>query len=88
MRYYLEFTDKATEDIDFHNRRGNRALLGKLLRLLEVLSEHPFTGTGKPEPLKHQLVGLWSRRINQEHRLVYEVEGDKVFILSVKGHYD
>lgn len=88
MRYYLEFTDMATEDIDFHKRAGNKALLGKLLRLLEELSENPFTGTGKPEPLKHQLVGLWSRRINQEHRLVYEVEGDKVFILSVKGHYD
>jgi toxin YoeB len=47
----------------------------------------PFTGTGKPELLKHKLSGIWSRRINKEHRLIYEVKDDIVFILSVRGHY-
>ena len=88
MAYHLDFTDKAKEDIAYHRKTGNRAVLNKTLALLEELSEHPFSGTGKPEAMKHNLSGLWSRRINREHRLVYEVEEDTVFILSVKGHYE
>ena len=87
MAYHLDFTGKANDDIDAHKKAGNRAVLTKLLVLLNELAEHPFTGTGKPEPLKHNLSGTWSRRINGEHRLVYEVEKDTVFILSAKGHY-
>lgn len=88
MEYHLDFTVKANEDIAAHKKVGNKAVLNKLLVLLEELTKHPFTGTGKPEPLKHQLAGMWSRRINKEHRLIYEVEQNTVFILSVKGHYD
>ncbi len=88
MRYNLDFTDKAKEDIAAHKKSGNKAILNKLLTLLEELAEDPFTGTGKPEPLKHNLAGMWSRRINNEHRLVYEVEENTVFILSAKGHYE
>jgi len=87
MGYHLDFTDKANDDIATHQKAGNKAVLNKLLTLLEELEEHPFTGTGKPEPLKYNLSGCWSRRINREHRLVYEVTEDKVFILSAKGHY-
>jgi toxin YoeB len=87
MGYHLNFTDKAKEDIEVHKKAGNKAVLNKLLKLLEELSEHPFTGTGKPEVLKHSLSGCWSRRINQEHRLVYEVSDDTVIVLSAKGHY-
>jgi toxin YoeB len=87
MGYHLDFTDKAKDDIAVHRNSGNRAVLTKLVTLLEELEKHPFTGTGKPEPLKHNLYGCWSRRINREHRLVYEVSGDTVFILSAKGHY-
>jgi len=87
MGYHLDFTDKAKEDIAFHKKAGNKALLNKLLVLLEELTEHPFTGTGKPEPLKHDLSGMWSRRINREHRLIYEVEENTVFIYSAKEHY-
>jgi toxin YoeB len=54
---------------------------------LDEISEHPYTGTGKPEQLKHSLRGTWSRRINFEHRLVYEVIDSTIFILSVRGHY-
>lgn len=87
MAYYLDFTDKAKNDIAVLKKAGNKAALNKLFSLLEELTEHPFTGTGKPEPLKHKLSGMWSRRINREHRLVYEVEENTVFILSSKGHY-
>lgn len=88
MNYHLDFTDKALDDIQSHRMSGNKPVLNKLLILLEELIEHPFTGSGKPELLKYNLAGLWSRRINREHRLVYEV-GDKgvVVVLSAKGHY-
>lgn len=87
MGFHLDFTDKAAEDISAHQKAGNKIVLNKLLRLLEELAEHPFPGTGKPELLRHKLSGIWSRRINKEHRLIYEVKGEIVFILSVKGHY-
>ncbi|MEA5260363.1 Txe/YoeB family addiction module toxin [Arcicella aquatica] len=88
MSYRIDFTKQAQNDIDFHKKSGNKAVIKKLLTLLEELAEHPFTGTGKPEPLKYDLVGLWSRRINHEHRLVYEVVGDTiVIIIASKGHY-
>lgn len=88
MTYHLDFTDKAKDDIAWLKKSGNKAVLTKLLTLLEELTEHPFTGTGKPEPLKYALTGVWSRRINREHRLVYEVKDSIIFILSTKGHYD
>ncbi len=88
MSYRLDFTKQAQNDIDFHKKSGNKVVLKKLLTLLEELTEHPFTGTGKPEGLKHNLAGLWSRRINHEHRLVYEVVGNTiVIIIAAKGHY-
>ena len=87
MGYRLEFTDQAKEDIAAHKKGGNKAVLSKLLKLLEELTEDPFSGTGKPEPLKHNLSGFWTRRVNKEHRLIYEVTENNVFILSAKGHY-
>jgi toxin YoeB len=73
MSYHLDFSHQAQIDIDFHKKTGNKSVLKKLFVLLNELTEHPFTGSGKPEPLKYILAGTWSRRINQEHRLVYEV---------------
>lgn len=87
MAYHLDFTDQAKADIAAHRKAGNKTTLNKLLTLFNELAEHPFTGTGKPEPLKHVLKGKWSRRITQEHRLVYEVTEHVVFVLSAKGHY-
>mgnify|MGYP003494543523 CR=1 FL=1 len=88
MSYYLDFSDQAKNDISFHKKSGNKAVLKKLQVLLNELLEQPFEGTGKPEPLKHSLTGSWSRRINLEHRLVYEVVDNTVFIYSAKGHYN
>lgn len=87
MAYSIDFTESAKRDLKAHRKSGNKAILKKLLTLLEELAEHPFTGTGKPEALKHELTGCWSRRINKEHRLVYEVLDDSVLILSLYGHY-
>ncbi len=87
MGYNLDFTDRAKADIESHKKAGNKAVLNKLLKLLDELAEHPFTGTGKPEALKHDLSGYWSRRINKEHRLVFEVSDEVFYILSAKGHY-
>ena len=88
MSYHLDFSKQANADIDFYKKSGNKIVLKKLLVLLNELTEHPFIGTGKPEALKYDLTGLWSRRINQEHRLVYEVKEYSVFIHSARGHYN
>ena len=67
---------------------GNPKLLAKVITLLIEITNTPFDGTGKPEPLKHELKGKWSRRINDEHRLVYEVKEDTINVISCKYHYD
>lgn len=87
MSFHLDFSDQAKNDIDFHKKSGNKAVLKKILVLLNELTELPFQGTGKPELLKYNLSGNWSRRINKEHRLIYEVLEDTVNVLSAKGHY-
>jgi toxin YoeB len=88
MSYHLDFSDQAKSDIDFHKKSGNKAVLKKIFVLLNELTEHPFEGTGKPEALKYNLTGYWSRRISQEHRLVYEVLNDTILLHSAKGHYE
>jgi len=55
--------------------------------LILTIQESPFSGIGKPEPLKHQFSGLWSIRINREHRMIYKVDKELITILSLKGHY-
>ena len=83
------FLPKSKEHLDFFKKVNNPIILKKIRQLLEIIPESPYFGIGKPEPLKHHLSGLWSRRINQEHRLVYEViETDNVILIhSLKGHY-
>jgi toxin YoeB len=85
--FTLRLSDQAKEDIRLHKESGNKAIIKKITLLLEELGRHPFLGTGKPEPLKHSLAGCWSRRINREHRLIYEVTESIVSVLSAKGHY-
>ena len=87
MSYYLDFSQQAKSGIDFHKKQAIRLFWRKLFVLLDELTKHPFTGTGKPEQLKYILAGSWSRRINQEHRLIYEDMDDTVLIYSAKGHY-
>ena len=62
----------------------------KITALLEDISKHPYTGIGKPEPLKYELAGKWSRRINSEHRIIYSVNDDtiQIYVLSMRYHYN
>jgi len=87
MGFALLFSKQALKDVEFHKKSGNKIILKKLQILLNELAEHPKTGTGKPEQLKYELSGLWSRRINNEHRLIYEITENDVLIHSLKGHY-
>ncbi|WP_026951036.1 Txe/YoeB family addiction module toxin [Algoriphagus mannitolivorans] len=89
MKFNIVYRPDAIKDIEKIVESGNKPLLRKLKKLLKELEEHPETGTGKPERLKNNLSGLWSRRINQEHRLVYFIDGDRVVVtvVSAFGHY-
>ncbi len=73
-----------------HKRTGNKASMRKVQTILKELEENPYTGTGKPEALKHDLAGFWSRRINHKDRLIYSVEEEivTVFVISAMGHYE
>jgi toxin YoeB len=80
--------DKARElGVAVLDEDGLRALLARALDLIEAVTREPFAGIGKPEPLRHQLAGCWSRRINDRHRLVYRVNGRTLVILSCIYHY-
>ena len=87
MNYIIKFSQQAEDDLIIHKKYGKKAILKKIISLIEEIAKHPYVGTGKPEPLKYEFVGKWSRRINHEHRIIYEVENDKIVIYSLKGHY-
>jgi len=90
MKYIVLLDNKAKKDIIEHEKSGNKAIVRKIENLLLELQNHPETGTGKPERLKFNKSGLWSRRISGEHRLIYAVEASivRVIVVSAKGHYD
>lgn len=83
----IEYTLQAKEDLDFWKKANNVAVLKKIRKLIEAILQNPFEGIGKPEALRYNLSGCWSRRINKEHRIVYEIADDKIIIHSLKGHY-
>jgi toxin YoeB len=87
-KYKIRFLPEADEDIKKLKKIGDKSLVEKLIVLLEELKEHPTTGTGKPEYLRYEK--YWSRRINREHRLCYDIDGDSVvvLVLSAYGHYN
>jgi toxin YoeB len=89
MSYTLEFSKTALEDINKHKKSGDKSTLKKIEKLLNELLEHPTSGTGQPEMLKHDLAGLYSRRINRKHRLVYSIKEEiiTVYVLSAWSHY-
>ena len=81
--------EQAKKDRDYWKKSGNTKIQNRISALLKDIQQHPFTGIGKPEPLKHNLKGLWLRRINEEHRLVYQVADGMiyVYVLSMRFHY-
>jgi len=82
----LVFTPNGWEDYQ-HWVAADRAMLKRINRLIDDTLRDPFSGIGKPEQLRHALAGAWSRRISEEHRLVYLVDGDDVVILQTRFHY-
>lgn len=82
----LIFSEHAWEDY-LYWQNTDKLMLKRINRLIHEIMHDPFTGSGKPEPLKHGLSGYWSRRINDEHRLVYRPAEDAVFIAMVRFHY-
>ena len=83
------FLGQAEKDREYWKKSGNKAILNKITALLKDIAEHPYTGIGKPEPLKYELAGYWSRRINSEHRIVYSVDEEvvRVYVLSIRYYY-
>jgi toxin YoeB len=82
----LEFDTAAFEDLAWWVEQ-DRAQAVRVIRMIRETQRDPFSGLGKPEPLKHELSGCWSRRINPEHRLVYQVQKDRIRILACRYHY-
>lgn len=83
----IVLSPQAKEHIDFWNKTGNRQILNKIKKLIDSILESPYEGIGKPEQLKYELSGYWSRRINEEHRIVYKVENNTIYFIAFKGHY-
>ena len=80
------FSEVAWEDY-FYWQATDRQILKRINLLIREIQRSPHEGIGKPEPLKHSLSGYWSRRINDEHRIVYKVEGDELRIAQLRYHY-
>lgn len=77
----------AIEDLEYWKKSGSTIILKRIRQLLEAIQSDPFNGIGKPERLKHNWSDWWSRRINDEHRVVYKVQESKIVVYSLRFHY-
>lgn len=84
----IEFSPKAQKQFVEYRNAGDKKSLGKIFDIIQNITQTPFSGIGKPEPLKHTLAGMWSRQINKKDRLVYQIDDEVLMIISIKGHYD
>ena len=89
MRIYgSKIHQKELEHLEFWKKSGNKVIQKKIQLLIADIMKTPFKGIGKPETLKYNLLGTWSRKINEEHRIVYEIPDDAILLIhSLKGHY-
>ncbi len=85
MKYI--FVDESWEDYQYW-LKTDKKILARINDLIKDISRTPYTGLGKPEPLKYKYKGFWSRRITDEHRLIYQVKGEELLILKYRFHYD
>jgi toxin YoeB len=83
----ITFEDAGWDDY-LHWQQTDKAMLKRINLLIRDIQREPFTGLGKPEPLKFNFAGYWSRRIDDEHRIVYKVTDDEIIIAQLRGHYD
>jgi len=83
------FTKRALKERQFWKKSGNRTVQKRISGLLNAILDNPYTGIGKPEALRENLSGYWSRRITQEHRMVYKIDEkkDMLVIVSIRFHY-
>jgi toxin YoeB len=81
----LVFADEAWEDY-LHWQKQDRRRVERINKLIRETQREPFSGVGKPEPLKPALAGYWSRRVNDEHRMVYKIEGDMLLLAQLRYH--
>ena len=82
----LIFSDNAWEDY-LHWQKTDKKILRRINALIKEIMRAPYEGTGKPEPLRHALSGYWSRRITNEHRIVYKATDDAILIAQLRYHY-
>lgn len=82
----LIFADAAWDDYLYWQQQDRR-MIERINKLIKEAQREPFAGIGKPEPLKHALAGYWSRRITDEHRMVYKIDGDSMLIAQLRYHY-
>ena len=82
----IVFSERAWDEY-VHWQKTDPKVVQRINRLIQEIKRAPFEGVGKPEILRHTLSGYWSRRINEEHRIVYKVEGDALFIAQLRYHY-
>ena len=87
--YQIILTDTAIAHYNAFVKSGNVKIVNRIKALLIDIAQHPYTGIGKPEALKYSLAGMWSRRINREHRLIYTVDDNRIIvhILAMHSHY-
>jgi toxin YoeB len=78
---------KAQEHLHYWKKSNNKALLKRIATLIKAITDEPYSGVGKPELLKYELAGKWSRRIDKENRIVYAVQDNCLYIYALKGHY-
>jgi toxin YoeB len=90
MNYRLILLPGAEQDLEAHIKAGNKQHLKKIFALFEELKQHPQTGTGKPKFLKYRQSGVWSRRIDDKHRMLYTIENETVtvHVIALWGHYN
>lgn len=88
-KFRIKIEPSAELEIKFHLKSGNKAIIKKLEKIILELTETPYSGIGNPEALKHDLSGLWSRRLIQKDRLIYRVNENivTVFVIAAIGHY-
>ncbi len=86
MSYLIAFSKTAFNEYS-NWASENTQIFIRIRSLIEAISRDPFRGVGKPEPLKYDFKGYWSRRVTDEHRLIYRVDAERILIISCKGHY-
>lgn len=81
------YKDKALQDIKYWKKSGQKNIQERITKLIESIEINPNSGIGKPEQLKYELSGLWSREIDKRNRLIYEITETNIHIISMRGHY-